>query len=111
MPDLRHRFGALLKGHRKRRGLTQEGLADRCGLSVDMVTRLEAGNTGASFKSIEALAGALSIDPAELFFAGAGTAALSSRALADITSALASLEPEKLEWLRGVIAAALEGKA
>ncbi|MBO0906537.1 helix-turn-helix domain-containing protein [Jiella sp. MQZ13P-4] len=38
MADLRIRFGRLVAAHRKRLGLTQEVLAERAGISTDMVS-------------------------------------------------------------------------
>ncbi len=60
---------ALLAGHRRRKALTQSGLAEMAGLSIDMIARLESGNTGARFSTIEKLAQALGIDAAQLFTA------------------------------------------
>jgi transcriptional regulator with XRE-family HTH domain len=59
MADLRKRFGELLAAHRRRRGLTQEDLAEAAGLSVDMISKIEVGATGARFPSIERLARAV----------------------------------------------------
>jgi transcriptional regulator with XRE-family HTH domain len=67
MADLRKRFGELLAAHRRRRGMTQEDLAEAAGLSVDMISKIEVGATGARFPSIERLAKAGQVDPAELF--------------------------------------------
>ncbi|MDB5437881.1 MAG: family transcriptional regulator, partial [Caulobacteraceae bacterium] len=65
--DLRKRFGRLVLANRTRAKLTQQQLADRSGISVDMVNRIERGVTGARFPNIEKLAAVLNVDPAELF--------------------------------------------
>lgn len=65
--DLHRRFGHLVATHRKRRGWTQVQLAEAIGMSVDMVAKMEVGVTGARFPTIEKLAVALEVDPAELF--------------------------------------------
>ena len=70
MSDLKKIFGRLLAAHRRQRGLTQAELADQAGLSVETITKLEGGHTGASFLAIEPLADALEIDPAELSTTG-----------------------------------------
>jgi transcriptional regulator with XRE-family HTH domain len=44
MADLRKRFGELLAAHRRRRGMTQEDLAEAAGLSVDMISKIEVGH-------------------------------------------------------------------
>lgn len=67
MADLRKRFGALLAARRRRAGLMQEELAEAANISVDMISKLESGTSGARFRVIESLASALKIDPAELF--------------------------------------------
>ena len=38
-------FGDLLRSHRLRLGLTQEGIAERAGLSVNAIQKLERGGT------------------------------------------------------------------
>jgi len=78
MTSLRKRFGQLLAAQRKRRGLRQADLAEKSRLSVDMIAKLETGVTAPSFASIERLAEALEIDPAELFTPRAGGKPLSA---------------------------------
>jgi transcriptional regulator with XRE-family HTH domain len=67
MTDLRKRFGQLVAAHRRRQGLTQEGLAEAADLSPEMVAKIETGKSGARFPVIERIADALDVDPAELF--------------------------------------------
>jgi transcriptional regulator with XRE-family HTH domain len=103
MSELRTRFGRLVAGHRKRAGLTQDQLAQAAGLSVDMISRIEAGATGARFPTIEKLAEALRVDPAELFtsdFSGGGP---KSGQLAAMTAKLSALSDADLAWLSSVI--------
>lgn len=47
--------------------MTQNELAAMAEISVDMVGKIEKGLSGARFPVIERLAGALVVDPAELF--------------------------------------------
>jgi transcriptional regulator with XRE-family HTH domain len=108
MSDLRTRFGTLVAAHRKRLKWTQAELAERAELSVDMVSRIEAGATGARFPTIEKLAGAMSIVPAELFTDELPDGALQRSRLTDITSRLAKLSDADLEWISGVIWAAMD---
>src|SRR5947209_18556615 len=55
-------FGELLRGHRGRRGLTQEELAERSGLSVQGISALERGARRAPrTTTIEVLAGAMKL--------------------------------------------------
>jgi transcriptional regulator with XRE-family HTH domain len=107
MADLRKRFGQLLAAHRRRHGLTQERLAEAAKLSVDMVAKIETGATGARFPVIERLAGALEIDPAELFTTEIPGGAIKRGAFAEISSRLARLPEADLVWVRNLLDAAL----
>ncbi len=107
MTDLRLRFGKLLSGHRRRQNLTQEKLAEMAGISLDMISKLEIGKTGASFAVIERIAAALQIDAAELFTAQLPGGALNRGAFAGLSERLAGLSESDLNWLGGVIDAAL----
>ncbi|MFE2016983.1 helix-turn-helix domain-containing protein [Streptomyces sp. NPDC059499] len=52
---------------RRRRKLTQEGLAERAGISVDVVRKLEQGvRSTARLTTLNALAGALDVEPSNL---------------------------------------------
>lgn len=108
MGDLRQRFGRLVAAHRKRLGLTQEALAGLADLSPDMITRIEAGQTGARFPSIERLAQALHVDPAELFTSELPGSAIRSEAFINIAARLAALSDRDIAWVSGVLDAALK---
>lgn len=106
--ELQTRFGSLVAAHRKRAGKTQEQLASDTGLSVDMITRIEGGRTGARFPNIVKLANALGVDPAELFTPDLPTGALARGPQANLTARLAILSPSDLRWLEGIVDAALK---
>ena len=108
MSDLRTRFGTLVAAHRRRLKWTQAKLAESAELSVDMVSRIETGATGARFPTIERLAEAMGIAPAELFTDELPNGALQRSRLTDITSRLAKLSEADLEWINGVIWAAMD---
>ena len=110
MGNLKQRFGSLVLAHRKRVGWTQRQLAEAADLSDDMVARVEGGSTGVSFATIEKLATALKIDPAELFTTELPAGALQRKPLSDLTAELARLRPEEVLWLRRIIDAALSSK-
>jgi transcriptional regulator with XRE-family HTH domain len=110
MDDLRARFGGLVKAHRVRLGLTQEALAERANISTDMVSKIEGGNSGARFGVVAKLANALGVDPAELFTPDLPAGRLQRAALTNLTSRLASLSDSDLEWLSGILEAALQAK-
>jgi len=111
MDDLRRRFGRLVMAHRKRAALTQEELAERAGVSVDTISKIEVGATGARFPMIERIATALNVDPAELFTAELPSGTLQRGAFRDLTVRLAGLSEPDLQWLTGVIDAALRNKS
>lgn len=107
MDDLRTRFGRLVKAHRLRMGLTQDALAERANISPDMIAKIEGGKSGARFGVVAQLADALEVDPAELFTPDLPSGQFQRSKLIDITSRLASLEDRDLQWLNGVLEAAL----
>ncbi|HEX6357618.1 helix-turn-helix domain-containing protein [Actinophytocola sp.] len=75
--DQTSQFGALLKQLRAKSGMTQEGLAERAGLGVRTVRRLERGERAdARVGTVRRLADALDLAPADraAFFAAAGFA-------------------------------------
>ncbi|HVW56945.1 MAG TPA: helix-turn-helix transcriptional regulator [Rhizobiaceae bacterium] len=109
MVNLRKRFGSLVAAHRRRIGITQEALADKAGVSVDMISKIETGATGARFPVIERLAEALGVDPAELFTIEIPGGAINRGPLIDLTTQLAGLSPGDLHWITGVVEAALGG--
>ncbi|TGS82742.1 XRE family transcriptional regulator [Mesorhizobium sp. M3A.F.Ca.ET.174.01.1.1] len=111
MEDLRKRFGRLVMAHRKRAGYTQEQLAERAGVSIDTISKIEVGATGARFPMIERIAEALQVDPAELFSPEIPTGALRRGPLVELTTRLAGLSANELRWISGVVEAALRNKS
>lgn len=61
------RFGRYLRQLRNLRGMTQEALAERCGLSCDAVRRIEAGRCTPSLDTLNKLAGGLEMSLSTLF--------------------------------------------
>jgi transcriptional regulator with XRE-family HTH domain len=110
MTDLRTRFGRLVKAHRVRVRLTQEALAERAGISTDMISKIEGGNSGARFGVIMQIANALEVDPAELFTPNLPSGQFQRAVLTDMISRLSSLSDNELRWLNGLIEAALRSK-
>jgi transcriptional regulator with XRE-family HTH domain len=107
MADLRKRFGELLAANRRRRGMTQEDLAEAAGLSVDMISKIEVGATGARFPSIERLAQAVQVDPAELFTSDLPKGSMNRGAFGEISSKLSSLPESDLVWISALLDVAL----
>jgi transcriptional regulator with XRE-family HTH domain len=67
-------FGANLRHHRKSRNMTQAALAERIGLSTEMVSKIERGIAAPSFPTIERLAKELGVP--EVVFFGFGLVAV-----------------------------------
>ena len=109
--ELQKRFGRLLGGHRRRRGLKQTELADLARLSEDMVAKLEVGSAAPSFAAIERLAQALEVDPAEFFTAELPARQYERRALADLIAQIAALKDPEIGWLSGIVQAALKPRS
>lgn len=107
MDDLRKRFGRLVTAHRRRLGFTQEQLAEHAGVSVDTISKIEVGATGARFPMIARIASALQVDPAELFSPEVPSGALKRAKLNEITISLAVLPEKDLQWVGDLLVVAL----
>ena len=107
MSDLRRRFGNLVAAQRRRAGLSRAELASRADLSLDMLTKVERGATGASFDSIERLAGALEVDPSVLFGLAEAGGGREAALLQSLVAELARLDERRLAWVAEIISVAL----
>lgn len=65
--DMTKQFGKRIKQIRKAVKLTQESLAEKAGLSVEYISRLERGVSQPSFKTFEALAKSLNVNAKDFF--------------------------------------------
>jgi XRE family transcriptional regulator, fatty acid utilization regulator len=59
-------LGANLREARERLGLTQEQVSDRSGVQPGEVSRIERGKRDPKVSTLEKLAAALEVEPAEL---------------------------------------------
>jgi len=59
-------FGANLREARKRLGLTQEQVAERCGVHATEVSRIEAGKRDPKVSTLRRLAAAVEVPPGRL---------------------------------------------
>jgi len=90
--------GARLREWRRRRGLTQEQLAERAGLSYKFIGEIERGTGNPTIDTLGHLADALGVEPAELLRAaspapGASpTYALSAKEIQLVREALESAD-------------------
>ena len=67
MSVLKHRIGEQIRNIRKRRGMTQEALADRSGLSFSYISDVERGTRNISLDSLGRIVEALGTTPAQMF--------------------------------------------
>ena len=65
--EVRARLGANVRERRVQRGLTQEALGERAGLSYKFIGEVERGLGNPSIESVAAIAQALDADVADLF--------------------------------------------
>ena len=72
--ELRAAFGANVREQRRQLGLSQEQLAEACGLHRTYVGAIERGERNLSLLNIVRLADALSVTPADLLRDIAGKA-------------------------------------
>lgn len=107
MADLRKRFGTLVAAHRRRCGMTQYQLAEAAELSPTMIVRIENGSSGARFPSIQRIADALGVDPAELFTPGSNQQGRASAVWLDIGTQLEGLSDTDLGWINELLSVAL----
>ena len=71
MTDIRARFGSAVRNSRTRQHLTQEQLAERCGLSQKFIGEVERGTANPTIETVAQIAQALTIEVVELFGAAA----------------------------------------
>ena len=65
--DLLKKFGANLKRLRESKGMSQEELCFRSGLSKNQIGNIERGEVNATISSVAAIAAGLEISAQELF--------------------------------------------
>jgi transcriptional regulator with XRE-family HTH domain len=64
--DLQRRLGRNLRSLRRAKGLSQEAFADALDIHRTYMGGLERGERNVTLKTVERIAGALGIDPADL---------------------------------------------
>ncbi len=64
--DATRQFGERVRARREALRISQEGLADRCGLHWTFVGQVERGRRNLSLHNVLKIAAGLDVDPAEL---------------------------------------------
>lgn len=67
MSRLKTQFGKKLTELRVERGITQEVLADKIGLTVESISNMERGKFGPKFDNLEKIAKVLKVEVKVLF--------------------------------------------
>lgn len=109
MSKVEEQFGAMVRYHRKRAGLSQAQLAERIDRQTNAVQRLENGETTPTFDTLERLSEALRVPIRELF--GTGDYAINANEqdpLAAIFRQVVGLKTSELTLLEELIATALK---
>lgn len=102
---IQQRFGARVRAFRKRRGLTQQGLADAVGKTIDTISNVERGINSTKIVTAAGIAEALGVDLRDLFdFPGLSAAERERRRRLD--DLLELLETHDTETIDAVIAQA-----
>ena len=65
--NTKERIGLRIKSLRRGRGLTQDQVAERTGLSLNYLSRIERGLENPTLDTFLALADALKVEPLDLF--------------------------------------------
>ncbi len=110
MRDIKREFGGRLREYRLDKGMTQARLAEKSGLSLDMIGRLERGQAAPSFTTIGKMCEIFAVPP-EALFGGRSRdgidAGVLDACLQDIQDMLTELSSDELRWIESVIRAVL----
>lgn len=107
-------LGRRIKEERERRGLTQQALADAANLSDRYISNLENGDRQPGPKALQAIAGALKIEPKDLYVNVPATYKPLDADLAQLASILKDASPQErakvIEVVRTLIRPTLKRK-
>lgn len=106
MAELKAIFGACVRRHRKAMGLSQVSLAERIGVSLETVARVERGVSGVKFEMADRFAVALGVPTPALF--GIDTSHDPDGRLSDLMVRLSALSDAELVWVEDLIATGLK---
>lgn len=102
------KFGKRLKEIRKRKGLTQEQLADLMNMDVNNISYLEQGKHLPKKENLEKLCMALDVEPKELF--DFGYMKTKSEIIKELTNTIKTASLKDLQYFKKVIDSYLETK-
>jgi len=109
MARLELQFGALVRHHRKRAGLSQAQLAEKIGRQPNAVQKLETGKSRPTFETLVRLAQALDVDVRDLFGIGDFAARDGNKdSLVRILKAVSPLSEQELAIVDAMLRSALK---
>ena len=94
--ELQQVFGANVRHYRRSQGWTQEGLAERVGVTYETIGKIERGVAAPSFETATKIAEALGLQPPALFGAEPSPPGDRGRLLAHIHATLSKMNDEQL---------------
>jgi transcriptional regulator with XRE-family HTH domain len=101
--EIRKRVALRLRAIRKRRGLSQEQLAELIDRSPDAISNIERGVSVASYETLEALASGLGIPVADFFADSESESPARTEAMTRLTDAARQLDDRTLVTAAGII--------
>ncbi len=93
--SMRRIFGGRIRALRRERGLTQEELAQKSGLSVEAVGRIERGAFAPTLETIHKLSGGLGVPFHDLFHAPSSPEEPSPPMLGQLCQYVSGLDPPR----------------
>lgn len=111
--DLYQALGAHIRYHRREMDMSQEALAERVGVTPELIGKIERGTTASSFEVVEKIAGALVLPPLALFGMGEELVPKGERGklLGRITTILAGMNEEEMRRAANMLEAFVGPKA
>jgi len=93
-------IGKRIRELRRARGLSQQALAEKAGISVTYASQLERNIGNPTLSTIQQLATALQADPADIIRQAEGSAEDEAAVLGAVSGVIDQKDPEKLRRLR-----------
>lgn len=107
MTTLNDLFGAQVRHYRNKAGLNQTQLAERVGVTTEMIGKIERGTSGTSFNTIDKLCRELRVPPNALFPSQELSEINERGPLGDLVAKLSKLNEEEIEWVSRLLKEAL----
>jgi transcriptional regulator with XRE-family HTH domain len=107
MSGLRTLVGTCIRRLRTERGLTQAQLAEKIGRSLDLVSRIEMGDSAPSFETLEEFSRVLDVRAAELFGAPPTQEGSKLTGGSELLARISELTHDERAWLTNLVEVAI----